>query len=426
MNLTNDQQNALDSLQAFIFDDTPMLVLEGYAGTGKSTLLKTFLQQLPDLLAGYALVDPAYVPRTIFFTATTHKAVENLMQILPREQIAGLNTTASLFAMRLVQQSYKKSKLVFAGIQQVKFPKNSLIFIDEASYLDSDIMSVISDTSIAKDSKVVFIGDPAQLIPINMTRCPVFHAKLPTIKLTEVIRQSADNPLLDLVTEFREAVATKVFPPIPHGIPEIGYMDDRVTVANTLKQVFSDPDWNPSKSRILAYTNNRVTAYNDWLAEQLEGTSQLIEGCYYINNRAVNAHSSIIRASETVMVLGIATQLDYVHGIPGSWVKLVSNGSPVRDLLFAPHNYRQWAAQTKIWEKEEHHTALHTSQSWVDLRRMYSSTVNKAQGSTFDECWIDLEDIATCRNPEQRARLLYVAASRARNKITFINMPRRK
>ena len=56
---------------------------------------------------------------------------------------------------------------------------------------------------------------------------------------------------------------------------------------------------------------------------------------------------------------------------------------------------------------------------YADLRRMYASTVNKAQGSTYSTVFIDLNDIGKCRDRDQVNRMLYVAASRAKDKIVF-------
>lgn len=426
MQLTNDQQKALEALQSFLLDSSHVFVLQGYAGTGKSTLLREFLLQMPDLVSGYRLVDPTYQPYNPVFTATTHKAVENLMTIFPRHLQSNPLTTASAFGMRLQQQGPgKPAKLIQAGERAIKFGQRSLIFVDEASYLDHGSLSSISQIIVERGCKVVFMGDPAQLTPVGLTDSPVFNAGFPTALLTEVVRQQANSPILDLVSEYRDAVVSKAFPSIPHGFPEIEYMDDRAAVAQALQKEMSHPDWNPNVSRILAYTNTRVTLYNDWLAEKIEGTSLFVEGAYYTNNKAVSLPNILIPASASVLVTGIATEFETILGITGSWLRIAVNGSMVSNLVFAPHNYRQWASAHRLWLKAEDNHALILSQGWLDLRRLYASTVNKAQGSTFDRCWIDLEDIATCRNPEQRARLLYVATSRARDKITFINMPRR-
>ena len=56
---------------------------------------------------------------------------------------------------------------------------------------------------------------------------------------------------------------------------------------------------------------------------------------------------------------------------------------------------------------------------YVDLRLAYASTVNKAQGSTYDNVYIDLNDIGKCYDKDQVRRMLYVALSRARHKAVF-------
>ena len=55
----------------------------------------------------------------------------------------------------------------------------------------------------------------------------------------------------------------------------------------------------------------------------------------------------------------------------------------------------------------------------MDLRFPYASTIHKSQGSTFDEVLIDLGSFRVCDDPETAARLLYVAVSRAKNKVFF-------
>ena len=55
--------------------------------------------------------------------------------------------------------------------------------------------------------------------------------------------------------------------------------------------------------------------------------------------------------------------------------------------------------------------------TWLDLRSQYASTVHKAQGSSYDEVFIDLWDIGRCNRPSDTARMLYVSISRARKRV---------
>ena len=56
---------------------------------------------------------------------------------------------------------------------------------------------------------------------------------------------------------------------------------------------------------------------------------------------------------------------------------------------------------------------------YPDLRDRDASTIHKAQGSTHDTVYVDLDDLCTCTNPLTAARLFYVAVSRARKRVVF-------
>ena len=54
-----------------------------------------------------------------------------------------------------------------------------------------------------------------------------------------------------------------------------------------------------------------------------------------------------------------------------------------------------------------------------DLRLPYACTVHKSQGNTYDEVLVDCGSFKICDSPATAARLLYVAVSRAKNKVLF-------
>ena len=56
--LTPDQQNALEQFTRFLTDPSEQVfVLEGYSGTGKTTLVKTLLDRLPNLMKTARLIN---------------------------------------------------------------------------------------------------------------------------------------------------------------------------------------------------------------------------------------------------------------------------------------------------------------------------------------------------------------------------------
>ena len=58
-------------------------------------------------------------------------------------------------------------------------------------------------------------------------------------------------------------------------------------------------------------------------------------------------------------------------------------------------------------------------QQYPDLRPRDAATVHKAQGSTYETVFLDLDDLSTCRDSQMAARLLYVAFTRAKKRVVL-------
>ena len=92
-------------------------------------------------------------------------------------------------------------------------------------------------------------------------------------------------------------------------------------------------------------------------------------------------------------------------------------GKTWTDITFSkPEYYQQYM---KSLYKSSPRLYYEISNQTLDLRKVEASTVHKAQGSTLDTVFIDLDDISKCTQKQLTAKLLYVAASRARKKIIF-------
>ena len=169
--LTKDQQSAMDAFIQFLTDPIEtVFVLSGYSGTGKSSLVKVLLDKLPSITKTIKLVDPKYKNYEVELTATTNKAAESLSYLTG----AGVRTIHSYLGLRVeTDHKNKVTKLVPSKLD----PKtNTLIFIDEASYIDNELLGLIF--KLTKDCKIVFMGDPAQLTPVKSKGTPVFDANL--------------------------------------------------------------------------------------------------------------------------------------------------------------------------------------------------------------------------------------------------------
>ena len=228
INLTNDQRNALEKLHAFLESDDRVFILLGYAGSGKTTLLKGFVEYLQSLEKKYQLMAPTgraakvINQKTGFESTTIHKGIYSFEELQEIKQSEDDNNVSFLY-------QYK--------IRNNPEVHDSVLIVDEASMV-SDILSqgeffrfgsghllrdLITYGRIQESSttsKIIFIGDPAQLPPIGMNFSPAldstyisktYKVSISQAEMKEVKRQDASNGILISATKIRQCLTSGYF-----------------------------------------------------------------------------------------------------------------------------------------------------------------------------------------------------------------------
>ena len=401
--LTEDQQNALGAFHNFLMDPVEtVFVLRGYSGCGKSTLVRTLIDRMPGFNKTAKLINPNHKEYEIALTATTNKAAENLGSITGQ----GAVTIHSFLELR-VSTDYRTNTTTLV-------PRNAdqktgyLLFIDEASYVDKQLLGYIFKKTA--NCKIVFIGDPAQLTPVKSVGTPVFDANFSGAALTTVVRQAEGNPIVDLSTKFRHTVNTGEFFSFKPDGKHVVYMT-REDFNQAIETEFTRPDWRYQDSKILAWTNKCVIGYNHFVRNLAKGDPHFQVDDYAVCNSFVSIGRSSIKTDQMVQINAIDSDSER-YGVPGNMVCV--DGIWV----FHPRNLQEWNAGIKKMRAADNFGAVSEMESqWIDLRAAYACTINKAQGSTFDRVFVDLDDIRRCNSGDQIARMLYVGVSRARTQV---------
>lgn len=403
--LSPSQNKAYTDFATFLSDPKEaVFVLAGYSGTGKSTLVKYILDQLNGLLHINKLINPKYPEYEVHITATTNKAAESLANIIKKS----VSTIHSLLRLRVGRDNKGRTTLYCARPKELV--ENALIFIDEASYIDSDLLTLISQKT--KNCKLVFIGDPAQLTPVNSNTTPVFNlTSCKKTEMTDVVRQAEGNPIIELSTCFRNTVNTGDFFSFTPDNKHIQWLE-REDFEDKILEEFSRKDWNHADSKVLVWTNKAAINYNHGIRENLIGIHEFQEGDYAICNSFIAIDGFKVSTDEMVLiskVIGPSKSYD----VDGTLFEI--NGSFT---VFSPNSIEEKNLAIKKARKlEQYDRVAHMEDGWIDLRAVYACTVNKAQGSTYKKVFIDLDDIKKCKNPNLLARLLYVAVSRAKETV---------
>jgi hypothetical protein len=418
--LNTCQQSAVDSFVQFLFHPTQSeLVISGFAGTGKTTLVKHLIDNLSKYeQAAEALGKKVAVPQNIQVTATTRKAAHVLANSLDTKP----STIHGYLGLKL-HNDYATGETYLKLVKGASNKTDALIFIDEASFMSDQLLLAVR--KMTKGCKVVFMGDPCQLLQVDTTQSPVFDGKIPTAYLKTIMRHQ--GPIQELSAQFRDTVITNKFHPILHGISEmVKHVPGDQFQSLIDKEFLNDNFKADSSAKILAWTNTRVNDYNNYVSELRGITESFPSGEVLLTNKPIIVNSKIEAGTDSPVKVFKATPAQK-YDIDGYDVEISVNTLFNLDTIsvFVPSSQVQakalmrYFANNKKWK--EYFTV---KEQWGDLRQPYASTVHKSQGSTYGKVFVDLSDIGRCNIPDATARLLYVAVSRASDQvILYGNLP---
>ena len=186
-------------------------LLKGYAGSGKTTLLGSLVHQLNTINFKAVLIAPTGRAAKVMSSYSNHPAHTIHKQIYNTKSESTGN-----FIFQLKKNTYK----------------NTIFIVDEASMIGNEIdqnklstnNSLLDDlVKYIKDGyncKLLFVGDPAQLPPINLGLSPALDSdlleecyfdKVFTVELTFVVRQKENSGILNNATIIRKQLNQNIY-----------------------------------------------------------------------------------------------------------------------------------------------------------------------------------------------------------------------
>lgn len=283
ISLTDDQEVAFREITDFVKSDDYIHTLSGFAGTGKTFLTKYIFWWAQDNNITVAGIAP------------THKARKVLEKSLNTASfVQAVTMTVAKFLYKMKQHSYVGSKN-FKGTGKSYAPLYDLFLIDECSMIsDKDVDEIVKHIKQNK-KKALFIGDPAQIPnPVQkfeknpdgtISKKDSKSFDFPTSRLTTIVRQSEDSPLLDIYTKIRKNLFKD--PKIKrenHVVDGKGvkfYTDgDRFKkkIKRDIEKVKDKPE-NLLEYKVVTYTNDSVREFNKYIRGLLE-----YEGKFVVND----------------------------------------------------------------------------------------------------------------------------------------------
>jgi len=381
--LNQDQQLAAEQLNEFLRSDAMEFCLTGQAGTGKTYML-------------YAILGEQAI-----YCATTNKAAAVLRALTGRA-----DTIHSLLSLT-VKNDFNTGKTSLVRNPRAGSIDGKTIVIDESSMIDKELSGIIRE--MCSKSKIIYVGDDAQLPPVQSGSFSIFKLGLPTASLHQVMR-SIDTPsITELSTALRAAVFNGHNIAISQRPPSIIQLHG-TDAFSKIYEIVKAGKWHGCV--LLSFTNARAVEATRVIRKAADKPVELLAGDTVIVNSAFKQYDEWI-ATDSLLIVKEVVSLDHskdlilVYTDSGDFITYRDNAKLQKDIAAA--------SVAKNWNEY-----FRLKESYIDLRHAEALTIHKSQGSTFDTVFVDIGSLAICRNPNDRRRLLYVACSRARNQLYLV------
>lgn len=425
--LTQHQQDKKEELLSLIRDGHKRVVLKGSAGVGKTFLVQELI----------TAIRRDYKRSGMFYiTAPTNKALAVIKGKVQQTMYTEFKTIHSaLCLVRHVdnitgEKSYVPSK--YAGMSP--FSSASLCIMDEASMLSNEMLTHLKNFP---GMLTIFVGDEKQLPPVKEAVSPIFSQGYPEVELTEIIRQGAGNPIIDLSRNLSEIRNRNEKVIQTESSDFIGYTFtiNKDKVINALAEVNGSDD-----IKYLAWTNANVDSINRQVRNKIYGNPGKVElGETLIFNKPHLDYytNEEIKVGSLVVILG-----DFPYPTTGSKFskgKLVVNDGQydkeelsyyyINNSIKVLHEksadtYRKLCADLKAdckKGKKPWVSYYWFTEQFADITYGHAITIHKSQGSTFKKAILNMQDINHNSNKSEKEKLLYTAITRASNLVILFN-----
>ncbi len=458
ISLTYDQQIALGLMKEFVHDEVDrVFMLKGYAGSGKTSLIVELIQYLKGKNIPYQLL------------ASTGRAAK-MLSLKTGSSAQTVHSFIYTFTYNVLNSQSKTAKVTFS-IRDNPTSLNTLFIVDEASLI-SDHKSVAQSLEFGTGKllsdffkflghrKAIFVGDPAQLPPINTLFSPALNASYVEKEFrkpvkeaflyeviryaknsgiyfnAEHIRKQLENPksvrymtlfaknFTDIeVVEFDSILVKQYVDGIrQNGIASsimICYTNASCNILNQLarQQLFPDRTEMGEGDLVIVGSNNYLYKLDNGQQLYIRNVSDKVERRANLHFR--NIEFSLVNPDGISTITLHAKIIDEYLYRPKPIISADEEFELVRD-FFIRTDKEIKKDTIQLVEKLGTDPYLNA----LRIRFGYAITCHKAQGGEWENVYLILEKLLFAQTKDDKEFLLrwtYTALTRAQKRITFLN-----
>lgn len=431
-----------------------LFLLKGYAGTGKTTVVKALVNVLPAIGKRTVLMAPTGRAAKVMAGYTGKQA-----HTIHRKIYLAWTNKEGQIELKLQKNLHRHTLFIVdeASMIQHAMPAEGQLF-STRNLLD-DLFTYVQS---GENCRLLFIGDAAQLPPVGLDYSPAldvsflkssYHLEIDTFELIEVVRQSQESGILVNATQIREKLSLpEIRFPLFHldPYPDV-FRIDGSDLEEALNQAYAGSA--RENNVVICRSNKRANLFNREIRRRilfLEG--EITAGDYLMvvkNNYfwlPLESSAGFIANGDIVEVLRIR-KIEEVYGFrfaditirfidypeePELDVKiLLDTLNSESAALPQPENNRLFQtimedyAHLRSRREKVEHVKLDPYFNALQVKFAYALTCHKTQGGQWDTVFIDQGYLTDQMINREYLRWLYTAITRATKKMFLVNFQER-
>lgn len=323
LELTGDQRNALEKIEVFLQGDERVFILKGYAGSGKTTLIKGLIEYLTESKRTVQVMAPTGRAAKVLRDKTNHgetihKGIynfEKLETIKDESDDVAEKSYEYFFPLKIQSETNRIAIVDEASMISNKFAKHEL-FRFGSGILLSDLISYMQLNQ--NGNKIIFVGDPAQLPPVTDS----FSAALSenhfcdlgitcsSFEMTQVARQKANSLILKNAMKIRDLLKSAIRNEL---VMEKDGIECRQIPSHQVHENYLQDFPLPQVGNgvIISYSNNQCLTYNQMVRKEMfPGKAQVTEGdILLINNNNYHTYGVELFNGDMAKVIDVSDQI---------------------------------------------------------------------------------------------------------------------
>ena len=395
------QDELFSRLPAFLTGEGDIMIVNGYAGTGKTEAMGAAVRAMKALNLRFRLMAPTGRAAKVLAGYTGEKATTIHKQIYRQKS---MDAGGGKFVLDLNKD-------------------RSLITVDSAGSLFGsgnlleDLLDYIRQ---GEGNTLILVGDNAQLPPIGLDRSPALdpsyvgmYGHVDYVLLDKVVRQADTSGILFNATVVRHAVVTGACEEYPR-LATRGFADVERIGGGELIGALDDAigRYGIDETVVLCRSNKRANRYN-----------QGIRGTVLFREEALSRGDRLMVVKNCYQFIEKIEELDFIaNGDIAELIK-ISNYEERYGLHFAEALYEGvFTDYSDISTKRKRNAAVREDPYYNALQIKYSTaiTCHKSQGGQWKCVFIDnafWQDTLTVED----LKWLYTALTRATKKLYLVN-----